>query len=193
MYTDWARRRGQATPGEKKITRDIIAWATQGLDSLPEYSPKDSVTMSVNVANLDSFNTAQRAVIYFQRPDRSVKDSIIYTVNLSYGDSFRIDYRGRVDSAYGIWWLSYCLFTERGDTVYQNIWGDRVAVSAPPISYLIKALAEGLLGRQILHRDRQHPGGSGRAPGPGGHKPKRDIQIRVLSRQVDNLNLPSGT
>ncbi|MGD9047437.1 MAG: MG2 domain-containing protein, partial [Anaerolineae bacterium] len=151
VYDDWGTTNFQASRDALTLVRDMLSWAFDPEEVLPELSPGDAVDLPVNVHN----GTAQAGAsldLLLIRPNRSVAFSQNVDLDLPAGGSATPSLTWTLPdpAQLGIWWVEYVLRDADGAVVQEQSVGRRLMVSDPspitgpnrPLSMWITAPSE---------------------------------------------------
>ena len=113
-FTDTAYTVGEASENERRLVRDIVAWAKSAA-SLVEVEPGEMANLALTIINNDTIESATACEIELYDPDRKeVKVRTRIPVNLPPGQSMQIPltYTTPLTAPLGVYQAKYGLLTE---------------------------------------------------------------------------------
>ncbi len=132
IYDDWGETNFQASPDALTLLRDMLSWAFDPHETLPEYSPGDALDLPVTVHN-DTGQEAASVELHLLKPDRQVAYTQTVGGPVPVGGSVSPSLTWTLpDPAHlGIWWVEYILRDADGAVVQEEAVGRRLVVSDP--------------------------------------------------------------
>ncbi len=120
LYSDWSYGHWWRTDEEIAFVRDLVTWAVDTKDSIPEYYKGDTIGLRLKVKSLRSNEKeAKEVVVKVYSPDRESLSTFNFQLStpLLPGDSTFIDLNYTAPYYLGIYPVNYVLLDSTGDTV----------------------------------------------------------------------------
>ncbi|MEK7275510.1 MAG: hypothetical protein AAB110_09650, partial [Candidatus Desantisbacteria bacterium] len=130
IYSDWGLINNQIAEDELNLIRDLIVWAENPTENIPELPPGSSTTISIPICN-DSNTIAHKVKITVFDPDRN--SPVVYTPSLttplSPNEMTTAGINYTAASKLGIYSINYTLQDINGNPVQSELKAGKVSVS----------------------------------------------------------------
>ncbi|MFN2182755.1 MAG: RHS repeat-associated core domain-containing protein, partial [Anaerolineae bacterium] len=132
VYDDWGETNFQASRDALVLLRDMLSWAFEPEEILPEYGPGDAIDLPITVQN----GTGQEAAsvdLLLLGPNRQVAHTQSVAVPVPIGGSIAPSLTWTLPdpAQLGIWWVEYILRDAGGAVLQEETVGRRLVVSDP--------------------------------------------------------------
>ncbi|MBN1643116.1 MAG: hypothetical protein JXA09_17920 [Anaerolineae bacterium] len=132
IYDDWGAGNAQSSHDALVLTRDMLSWAYDPAETLPEMGPGAALSLAVTVLNAAA-QDASSIEWTVRRPDRTTAHTQTAPLSIPAGGSATPDLSWTLpaDAQLGIWWVEYTLRDAAGQAIQRRAVGRRFIVSDP--------------------------------------------------------------
>ncbi|MFH1961626.1 MAG: peptidoglycan DD-metalloendopeptidase family protein [bacterium] len=134
LYSDWGYGHNHTGNAELKLIRDLISWAKDMNKEIPELKMNDMVKLDVNAAN-NTDKSADKVILTLIDSDRNIIATQTITTRilphqkLTIPNSQLSTLNSISLNSLGIWWIDYELQDNAGNTIQEQMEGERFTVS----------------------------------------------------------------
>ncbi len=129
LYSDWAYEDNQWTQDEMDLIRDMLSWAKNPVQEIPEYIQGDAITMPVEIGYIGTGALASKAILTVYNPNKDAISSQTIACSLSHQGTATVLFNYTAPSILGIYWVNYTLLDANDNIVQEEFGGARFAVA----------------------------------------------------------------